>query len=107
MVISVEAVSFIPFLITLPCCCLCHKRNEINQAGRITHNKSLPRPAGASLHYRGRLCILIPYTDWAHNAHSVPFEQSKNAHSVSSLYGVQFGRGVSIPDNIKQLLSII
>ena len=33
-------------------------------------------------------CILIPYTDWAHNAHSVPFEQSKTAHSVPSLSGV-------------------
>ena len=28
---------------------------------------------------------LIPYTDWARNEHSVPFEQSKNAHSVPSL----------------------
>ena len=25
---------------------------------------------------------IIPFKDWAHNAHSVPFEQSKNAHSV-------------------------
>ena len=32
--------------------------------------------------------ILIPYTDWAHNAHSVPFDQSKNTHSVPSLSGV-------------------
>ena len=31
---------------------------------------------------------LITYTDWAHNAHSVPFELSKNAHSVPSLSGV-------------------
>ena len=28
---------------------------------------------------------LIPFTDWAHNAHSVPFEQSKNAQYVPSL----------------------
>ena len=33
-------------------------------------------------------CCLIPYTDQAHNAHSVPFEQSKNAHSVPILSGV-------------------
>ena len=26
--------------------------------------------------------------DWAHNSHSVPFEQSKNAHFVPSLLGV-------------------
>ena len=32
--------------------------------------------------------FLIPFTDWAHNAHSVPFGQSKNAHSVPSLSGV-------------------
>ena len=31
---------------------------------------------------------LIPYTDWPHNAHSVPFEQSNNAHSVPNLSGV-------------------
>ena len=28
---------------------------------------------------------LIPFTDWAYNAHSVPFEQSKSAHYVPSL----------------------
>ena len=32
--------------------------------------------------------LLIPFTDWAHNAHSVPFEQSKNAYFVPSLSGV-------------------
>ena len=31
---------------------------------------------------------LIHFTDWAHNAHSVPFEQSNNAHSMPSLSGV-------------------
>ena len=31
---------------------------------------------------------LIPYIDWAHNTHSVSFEQSKNAHSQPSLSGV-------------------
>ena len=35
----------------------------------------------------GSCAMLIPYTDWAHKAHSVPFEQSKNAHSVPSLSG--------------------
>ena len=29
--------------------------------------------------------LLIPFTDWAHNARSAPFKQSKNAHSVPSL----------------------
>ena len=28
---------------------------------------------------------LLPFTDWAQNAHSDPFEQSKNAHWVPSL----------------------
>ena len=28
---------------------------------------------------------LIPFTDWSHNAHSVLFEQSKNAHYVPIL----------------------
>ena len=28
---------------------------------------------------------LIPFTDWAHNAHHVFFERSKNVHCVPSL----------------------
>ena len=28
---------------------------------------------------------LIPFTDWAYNAHSAPFEQSNSAHYVPSL----------------------
>ena len=31
------------------------------------------------------ICRLILFTDWAHKAHSVPFEQSKNAHYAPSL----------------------
>ena len=31
---------------------------------------------------------LIPFTDWAHNAHSVLFEQSKNGHYLPSLLRV-------------------
>ena len=27
---------------------------------------------------------LVPFTDWAHNAHTVLFEQAKNAHYVSA-----------------------
>ena len=42
-----------------------------------------------SLHPAGAQNITLisntAYTDWAYNAHSVPFEQSKNAHSVPSL----------------------
>ena len=39
----------------------------------------------------------IPFTDWAHNAHSVLFEQLKNAYHVSSLR--QSVKGIRYSEN--------
>ena len=37
------------------------------------------------------LCVLIPFTDWAHNTHSVFIEQSKNVYYVPSLHRLKKG----------------
>ena len=65
-------------------------RNVGGTARHVTMNTAITTvtPKGAPHANQVFYFDIIPYTDWAYNAHSVPFEQSKNAHSVPSLSGV-------------------
>ena len=40
--------------------------------------------------------LLTPFTDWAHNAHSIPFEQSKSALCAESVKGISGGQRLCV-----------